>query len=344
MDDAEVLALRGATLTIGDLLRTWGFRVRDDESVPVINRHLTAVGLTTEPGFARGPLGTRVRVVPAERAAPPPPDRRRPVEDTPRGPSAAQDEAAGQDEAAAQDEAVADPPLVSMKVNHLPAATRGVRSVPSGASLEHVITLMLERDFSQIPVIDGTFALRGAVSWRSIATTHATGRSRVLENAIEREVETVHLHDDLMKTLPKVTEHEYVLVQDQGRFCGIVTTADIVNEYDRVARPYFLVGEIERRLRRCLTPRFALADVRAVAPKANGVHQLTFYQYQQLLNNEQRWRKLRWTLDREAFVEGLDRVRRIRNQIMHFHVTPVTEAEMEHLRRFGGMLRLIDPS
>ncbi|MBL7518896.1 hypothetical protein I6A84_12435, partial [Frankia sp. CNm7] len=64
MDAAEVRALLGASLTIGQLLARWGYKVRDDIVVPLITRELEAAGLTTQPSFARGPASTLLRIVP----------------------------------------------------------------------------------------------------------------------------------------------------------------------------------------------------------------------------------------------------------------------------------------
>ncbi|OHV63235.1 CBS domain-containing protein [Pseudofrankia sp. BMG5.36] len=495
MDTDDIRALRDVSLTIGQLLAKWGQRVRDDIAVPRISRDLAAVGLTTQPGFARGPLSTLVRVVPLPEPGPSAqekpgsgsgspdekpdsgsgspdekpgsgsgspdekPDSGSPEEKSDLGsglpddepdsgsgpsdgppdagvddrggagvapdgssrsdpaaagdgdgcalavgdggaaPAQGADETArspvdasakpGQPDVARSDVARSDgtapdgtapdgapsdgapagagrrrnrrrkkggapgqpradaddaPPWVAMKVGHLPSATGGVRSVPSGTPLPKATTLMLKLGYSQVPVLDGTSNLRGAVTWRSIATLQGSHRQQTLENATDPDVESVQVTDDLLATLPRVTERGFVVVWRDGRVCGIVTTADLANAYDRLAHPYFLIGEIERRLRRCLGLRFGLEDLRAVNPDATSISNLMFGEYLKLLRPPDQWAKLSWaTVDHQQFLRDLDEVRRIRNEIMHFDPRPLTDRQKEHLRQFCGVLKGVDP-
>ncbi|OHV28449.1 MULTISPECIES: CBS domain-containing protein [Pseudofrankia] len=235
-------------------------------------------------------------------------------------------------------------PWVAMKVGHLPSAKGGVSSVPSGTPLARVTTLMLKRGYSQVLVLDGSSNLRGAVTWRSIATMQGSRRQHTLENATDPDVESVQVTDDLLATLPRITERGFVIVWRDGRVCGIVTTADLATAYDRLAHPYFLIGEIERRLRRCLGPRFGIEDLRAVNPDATSVSNLMFGEYLKLLRTPGQWAKLSWaTVDHHQFLHDLDEVRRIRNEIMHFDPRPLTDRQKEHLRQFCGVLKGMDP-
>jgi hypothetical protein len=132
--------------------------------------------------------------------------------------------------------------------------------------------------------------------------------------------------------LPVVTAHDFVLVRDErGRVCGIVTTADLAMQFDNVAKPFFTIGEIERRLRRCLAPVF---DGEAVASVTGGrwdrVEQMVFGQYVTLLRRPDCWNKLGWSvIDQNLFVDMLDAVRQIRNEVMHFQPTPLSASQYE---------------
>jgi CBS domain-containing protein len=337
MDDIALNALRGTTPTVRELLTKWGYRIRNHESVPRIRFDLERVGLTTDPPFATGPMDAPVRIVPIA------PEKG----DTPVPPGGVEAAGRTEDEAVEAGPATDELPQVSMRVGHLPAARGGVVSVKPTDSYEHAVTLMMQWDFSQIPVIEGDSYLRGAVTWRSVARMYAFGHAPSLANATEQEVQIVHTHDDLLATLPVVTAYDYVLVRNEhGHICGIVTTADLALQFENVARPFFTIGEIERRLRQCLAPVFdgdpaVQAATRGQADRVDG---MMFGNYLTLLRQPQCWRRLGWpVVDQGLFVTLLNDVREIRNEVMHFRPTALTAGQYEQLDQFLGMLKNINP-
>ncbi|MFE3497583.1 hypothetical protein [Streptomyces sp. NPDC059175] len=94
---------------------------------------------------------------------------------------------------------------------------------------------------------------------------HATGRRTCLASAISTEYEIVNASAHLLPVLPVIRAHEFVLVRAaDGQVSGIVTSADLAGEFGTVARPFFTLGEIERRLRRCLGRVYDEDDVQKV--------------------------------------------------------------------------------
>ena len=70
-----------------------------------------------------------------------------------------------------------------------------------------------------------------------------------------------------------------------------------------------------------------------------GVTDLTFGEYVRLLENEKRWKKLRVEIDRVEFISRLNRIRGIRNDVMHFDPDGLEEADLDILREFAQFLK-----
>lgn len=52
--------------------------------------------------------------------------------------------------------------------------------------------------------------------------------------------------------------------QIDGIYSGIVTTADLSNQFAVLANPFLLAGEIERRLRRIVDRCFGVGDLQGI--------------------------------------------------------------------------------
>jgi CBS domain-containing protein len=331
-NDDVLIGLKGATLRIRDLLAVWGCRTRNHETVPRIQLDLARVDLTTVPPFAAGSIDDEVRVVPTGEPN---------AEPEPEEPMAA----VGDEEPAAEEDAVGLLPRIAMRVGDLPCAREGVVSVTPRDSLTRATTIMTGRGYSQLPVLDGAATVHGVVTWSSIAHMHSTGREPCLANATTNEYQLVEATTHLLPTLPLIRRHEFVLVRGlDGTVNGIVTAADLADQFAVVAKPFFTLGEIERRLRRCLGRAFDENDVRVATGRKQAVDHMMFGGYVRLLRREDLWPKLGWPgVDRELFVEQLDRVRLVRNDVMHFDPKPLTADQLALLDGFVGMMRQYDP-
>ena len=141
-----------------------------------------------------------------------------------------------------------------------------------------------------------------------------------------------------------------MFVQGQDRtISGIVTTADLSEEFARRATPFFLIGEIERRLRRVVDRIFLgeeLSSIRDPEDSDRSVvsaEDLTIGEYARLFEQPDRWERTGWRVDRRVFVEALSKVRELRNDVMHFSPDPLDEEQFEELRRFIRWLKILDP-
>ncbi|MGW7820926.1 CBS domain-containing protein [Streptomyces puniciscabiei] len=340
-DDATLKGLEGTSLPIRGLLNLWGFRIRDHASVPQIQLDLKGFGLTTVPDFASGSLDDEVAIVSVDRD-------QETAAGTGRADSGTGLEPVGGAESEEDFEDLEEPvgmfPQAAMRVHDLTCA-HSVTSVAPDDPLPLAMGKMAEHGYSQLPVIDASGTLHGVITWASIAHMHATGRQPCLTSAISGEYETVNASAHLLPVLPLIRAHEFVLVRAaDGRVSGIVTSADLAGEFGTVARPFFTLGEIERRLRRCLGRVYSEADVQTVHKKKRSVDEMMFGEYIRLLDDEGRWNKLGWPgVDRTHFIGLLSRVKDVRNTVMHFNAPALRSEQLDLLDRFVGMLRLYDP-
>ena len=308
-------------LRISDLLAIWGFRARTYENVAQIRRDLSAAGLTCEPDLADGSVDATVQV-------------RMPV--TPPTSTAT----AGADKEV--DEPLQLPPA-ALRVKHIPSAARYVARVSPDQTLEQAQALMAAEDYSQLAVISGDRDLKGAVSWRSIARAYLIKPEISLADAIQRPAPEVRSDADLLSQIDLIYREDFVFVRgDDDRICGIVTTADLTGQFRDLTTPFFQLGEIERRLRRCIDKAFNAAELRAVTGKGSA-EEMVFGQYVRLLNDEARWRQMGWgRLDRTMFIGYLDDARVVRNRVMHFgkELGPEDKLKLEQCLNF---MRALDP-
>ncbi|MFD3482117.1 CBS domain-containing protein [Streptomyces sp. NPDC058665] len=335
--DDNLMALKGTKIPVRELLALFGTRRRDDQSVLAISQALKDVGLSTVPSFATCGHGSFVHVVALETVA-------------------VVDERS--DEEPEEEQAPGLLPQHPLRIGDIAAARAGLESLPPTAQLSEATHLMRTKDYSQLPVIDGTTKLCGAVTWRSVARMYEkAGVDRVLANALVDDVPVAEEHQNFFAVLPLVSERGYVLVRrNDGRFSGIVTSADITERFDATARPFFIVGEIEFLLRKCLGAAIDPEAIKAVQPKkaerqTGKISDLMFGDYVTLLDGQQtkdalrvradqNWQSLDWTMvNRVQFVYQLDQVRKIRNKIAHFAPEPLEQRFLEELGQFVRIMR-----
>jgi CBS domain-containing protein len=216
----------------------------------------------------------------------------------------------------------ADP---TYRVSKLAAANRPPVRITPDATVQEAITLMLTNDFSQLPVMVGERDVKGVVSWASIGTRLALGKNGNKARELMDSYQEIRADASLFQAIPIIVVYQYVLIRGHdNRITGIVTTSDLSLQFQQLAEPFLLLGEIENHIRRILGNKFAaheLVDARDPGDaerEINGVADLTFGEYIRLIENPSRWTQLSLAIDRGTFCKQLDEVRRIRNDVMHF--------------------------
>lgn len=245
-------------------------------------------------------------------------------------------------EAAEEAPAARDP---TYRVSKLAAANLGVVSVKPDSTIEQVVTLMLERDFSQVPVMTTDRDVKGTVSWGSIGARLALAEKKPAARDYMEKAHEVRHSDSMFDVIQTVVAHDYVIVRaEDGKISGIITASDLSMQFRQLSEPFLLLSEIENLLRLLIEPKFELDELKSCVDEGDrerdvsGVADLNFGEYIRLLEKPDRWTKFGVAVDRTTFCNGLDDVRRIRNDVMHFDPDGVPPSDLERLRDYTRFL------
>lgn len=311
-------------ITVRDFLGHWGVRRRGASIVAQIRQDLAANELTTSPDFEYGWIDNTIRLTPqGERNSTP-------------------------EDSAAKSDAAADPTAGTLKIGALSAATRQpVVVVDLSEDLAVAQALMLRHDFSQLPVTSGKRSIRGAVSWESIAIKRMHKPDATLSECVV-EMHQVTLDQDLLPLIPDIINRGYIgVVAKDKTLSGIVTTADISEEFLDMAGPFLLIGECERHLRSIVEHNFTLQEITGARSEIDGARtvesatDLTFGELARMFEDQRSWARLGWEAERKVFVASLEEARKLRNEIMHFSTDPVLPSDLEGLRHLVRWLKVI---
>lgn len=108
-----------------------------------------------------------------------------------------------------------------------------------------------------------------------------------------------------------------------------------------------LLGEIENFVRSLIDGKFTEEELWAIRDVADGerpvdsVADLTLGEIIRLVENPERWQRIGLQIDRVIFKNELDRIRLIRNDVMHFDPDPVSAEDHQSLRAFVHFLHQI---
>lgn len=321
--------------TVRTFLKWFGAQRRGYYVVKDIRGALRKLQLTTDPDFESAWIDEPIAII----------DRRgTPAAGIPRvGPSVGDLSENASSADGALNVAANDP---TYRIGKLDAANRSPISVQRTAPLMEAITLMLAHDYSQLPVMQGVRDVKGMVSWRSIGKTlHFGIPVNSVADCMEPHYE-ISSDASLFAAIPIIVQHEYVLVRDrEKRITGIVTTADLSLQFRTLAEPFLLLGEAENHIRamldRCFTQQ-TLANAKTPGDTGrtiNSASDLNFGEYKRLLEDPENWAKLKLNLDRAKFVELLEKVRHIRNDVMHFDPDGIADSDVQTLRHFSTFVR-----
>jgi hypothetical protein len=142
-------------------------------------------------------------------------------------------------------------------------------------------------------------------------------------------------------------EHGCVLVRDEKNvISGIVTKKDLARFLENMAHRFFLVGGIESALRSIIERGdFTSAELRELAldPASIGrsvksVSDLSFGEYERLLQRDECWDRVKVPLERAVFIAHLREVRDIRNKVMHFSSDDDSAQHRRTLKTFWELL------
>jgi len=311
-----------------------------DRGLEKIDRHLSELGVETIPHFAGAYIDATIYVTAKAEV---------------KGQVRAEDSKDGKDSGVDQTSPTtsspgSDGPL--HRISRLKAANTPPVSVTPNDTLEKAVTLMRMHEFSQLPVMSGERDLKGLVSWKTIGVQLAESNACHEVRECMEQPREVRDTVSIFEVIREVSLHDCVLVRSADkRIIGIVTASDIVEQFQSLAEPFLVLGDIETRLRRLIErANFDSETLNGVCDPSDtdrtieNVGNLTFGEYKRLLEKDKNWSKLGLKLDRATFIKKLDKVRLIRNDIMHFDPDGISVDQLDTLRKFARFLdSLIHP-
>jgi CBS domain-containing protein len=306
-------------------LLSWVFAQRRGHYVvSQIRNALRRAGLTTEPDFAGAFIDGLVKFVLLPEAE---------SETPPHGPEI---------EVVSEVE-FTDP---TFRIGRLSAANRPPVTVKPDSDLKEATTKMMLGDYSQLPVMTTEREVKGVITWASIGAKFAAGSGGTLAKDFLESHHEIRADASVFSAIALIVRHGYVLVRSaDNRISGIVTAADLSLQFQQLSEPFLLLSEIENYIRLLISRSFGSADLRAakepsdLARDIESVSDLTFGEYIRLIENDKGWAKLNVPIDRKVFCDGLERVRAIRNNVMHFDPDGVEPKDLEALRDFARFLQ-----
>lgn len=237
----------------------------------------------------------------------------------------------------------------TFRIGQLEAANSVPMSVTPDSTLAQATTIMMLHDFSQLPVMQNERVVKGIISWESIGKKRILGKPcENVRDCMDSVVPEAKATASLFSTIDLIIKYGYVLVRQlDGKVSGIVTTNDLSSQFRQLAEPFLLVGEVENYIRRLIAGKFTIERIAAVKEPNDErpirtVNDLTFGEYMRLLENPDNWAIVNLPLDRAVFINHLNRVRELRNDVMHFDPDPFADEDLTMLRSFVNFMRSLD--
>jgi restriction system protein len=335
----------GISTTVRELLGSWNVRRRTANAVAMIESELAEHALTTIPPITDGWMGSRIRLVRTGADADDTTDET-PMEKVIEAEQAAAQDQPLDDEPATGDESTAEKPF-TLRFGHLLGEDSTVASVSPKDDLVKAQTMMLRLNYSQLAVIDEHGTLHGAVSWESIARTAMRSTTAVTVSDARGGAVEVGFDERVLPRLGDIAERGFVFVRGRDRKAtvGIVTSADLTQRFGDIVRPFTMIEDCERRLKRRVCAVFSDAEIRtATNGRYKTAEKLTLGAYPHLLEEPANFARLAWPLDHKQFCAQVKKVAEIRNKMMHFSPDPLPTDEWSDIDGLLAMLHAVDPA
>ena len=232
------------------------------------------------------------------------------------------------------------------RIKLLPSSNNEPISITKEATLKEAITLMMMHNYSQLPVMSGSRTVAGYVSWETIGCALTNGcNSEAIKDYMNSEVTLLSYETPLMEAINVIIENEFALVYKNDKtISGIVTIADISSQFISVTEPFLLLEQIENHIRQVLDNKFLIEDLKDFCKiddferDIEFIDDLNFGDYIRIVGNPDNWEKLNLSIERSHFIKQLDKIRQIRNDVMHFDPEGITKEQREDLVKMARFL------
>ena len=143
------------------------------------------------------------------------------------------------------------------RIGKLESATCELLSVIPDFPISKAITLMLMHDYSQLPVMTNDRDVKGMISWKTIGSRLALGKSATLVGECMEVPQIVSASNSLFSVIAQIVKFDSVLVRGQDKtITGIVTTSDLSVQFRQLSEPFLLLEEIENHIRNVIDGHF----------------------------------------------------------------------------------------
>src|SRR5690554_884790 len=232
------------------------------------------------------------------------------------------------------------------RISILPSANKPPVKVNRDAPLTEAITLMMMHNFSQLPVMSNPRSIAGFITWETIGYGITNGNeSKDVKDYLDNNITILDLDTPLLEAIKTVIAKDFVLVQKRDKtLSGIVTIADISTQFLVLTEPFLILEQIENLIRVLLDEKFLVDDLTTFCTeneldkKIEYIDDLTFGQYIRLIEKPENWDKLNLRIERGPFIKQLDKIREIRNDIMHFDPEGITNEQKIALINMANFL------
>jgi CBS domain-containing protein len=226
-----------------------------------------------------------------------------------------------------------------------------VLAIPTSMPVPEALQLMLENNFSQLPVVEGSTVL-GSFSFRSFSRglLDLTGeRVAPLDLTVDDFVERLTIADptsDFDSVLGALNDDGAVLVGRPDNLVGLVTGVDALLYVYGVAELFVQLQEIEQAVRAIIRRSVSNQELLESIERSlrtlyagreekmpNDLLGMSFSEYASLMGDGRNWHHFEVLLgtDRSRAKARLDRVADLRNDVFHFK-RELTDEDRRHLR------------
>lgn len=229
------------------------------------------------------------------------------------------------------------------KIGILPSANKPPITINRDAKLSEAVTLMMMNNYSQLPVMSSPRSVEGLITWETIGIGITNNNNSTdVKDFLKKDTLILDLDTPLLEAIKIVIKEEVVLVQKKDKtLSGIITIADISSQFFTLTEPFLLLEKIENLIRLLLNEKFLVEDLKSICQedeKIEFIDDLTFRQYIRLIEKEEYWKKLNLNIERVPFIKQLDKIRMIRNDIMHFDPEGITSEQRTDLNNMANFL------
>jgi restriction system protein len=307
------------SMTVRELLLLWDHQQRLPAAVEEVKAELLRAGMTTRPPFTEGDLDRKIALVRIETETAP------------------ADEATVAETPGTED--LTETGALALQISNFPEPTE---PISDQIDFQAAQMMMVERNYSQVAVVDGHGRFQGALTWETIMRAHLAPGETSLAQALDRRAQVVYRDELLLEKIDLIFEKGFVFVYsfDRRQVDGILTAGDLMKRLGAFLEPFVKIEEIENRLRRAVNNTFQLDEYAKYASiskkRVRSAANLMLGNYVKLLDDN--WDRFAWQMPKEEFLSRLKRVKEIRNEIMHFSPDPLTDEQTEAM---DGLLRML---